>query len=122
MRKPDVVHGLWCLRIYVLGQVIKAAEDASAAERSFLLLEKRADADREENRCLGAQKDLRISELEAQVRKKSSAHKQAVYSLLCWSRWYLFSPEWAKCFSFGGCFLRASRKHIGDNFSQQYSV
>ncbi|CAM9543030.1 unnamed protein product, partial [Ectocarpus sp. 13 AM-2016] len=48
-------------------KVIKAAEDASGAERSFLLLEKRAEAEREESRCLGAQKDLRISELEAQV-------------------------------------------------------
>ena len=47
--------------------MIKAAEDASGAERSFLLLEKRAEAEREENRCLGAQKDLRISELEKQV-------------------------------------------------------
>lgn len=47
--------------------MIKAAEDASAAERSFLLLERRADAEREENRCLGAQKDLRISDLETQV-------------------------------------------------------
>ncbi|CAM9311506.1 unnamed protein product, partial [Ectocarpus fasciculatus] len=47
-------------------KVIKAAEDASGAERSSLLLEKRAEAEREESRCLGAQKDLRISELEAQ--------------------------------------------------------
>lgn len=48
--------------------MIKAAEEASGAERSLLLLERRADAEREESRCLGAQKDLRISELEAQVR------------------------------------------------------
>jgi len=55
--------------------VIKAAEDASGAERSFLLLEKRAEAEREENRCLGAQKDLRISELEAQVHKGFGTQK-----------------------------------------------
>eukprot|EP00904_Undaria_pinnatifida_P002863 jgi/Undpi1/12578/HiC_scaffold_6.g02247.m1 len=48
-------------------KVIKAAEDASRAERSALLLEKRAEADREEARCLGAQKDLRMEELETQV-------------------------------------------------------
>lgn len=61
----------FCIFLHARGhlctQVIKAAEDASGAERSFLLLERRADAEREENRCLGAQKDLRISDLEKQV-------------------------------------------------------
>lgn len=45
-------------------------------------MEKRADADREESRCLGAQKDLRIAELEAQVRVTVPADQEGTFFLL----------------------------------------
>lgn len=76
-KQEAVVSGV----MYQREQVIKAAEDASAAERSFLLLEKRADADREESRCLGAQKDVRISELEAQVQADLKIRREC--SMVC---------------------------------------